>query len=85
MKMFFNEILNIFKVLFVQLTRLLSFIIGKDPKDTKQVKQIPELPEITCKNIMQIYDCIYDIGSTTTYRKYRNILLKQLRSNYAVF
>ena len=31
------------------------------------------------------YDCIYDIGSTTTYRKYRNILLKQLRSNYAVF
>ena len=39
MKMFFNEILNIFKVLFVQLTRLLSFIIGKDSKDTKQVNK----------------------------------------------
>lgn len=39
MKMLFNEILNIFKVLFVQLTRLLSFIIGKDTKDTKQVNK----------------------------------------------
>lgn len=60
-------------------------IINFIGKDTKQVKQIPELPEITCKNMMRIYDRIYDICSTATYRKYRNILLKQLRSNYAVF
>ena len=60
-------------------------IINFIGKDTKQVKQIPELPEVTCKNMMQIYDSIYDIFNTATYRKYRNILLKQLRSNYAVF
>ena len=60
-------------------------IINFIGKDTKQVKQIPELPEITCKSMIQIYDRIYNINSITTYRKYRNILLKQLRSNYAVF
>ena len=60
-------------------------IINFIGKDTKQVKQIPELPKVTCKNMMQIYDRIYDICNTATYRKYRNILLKQLRSNYAVF
>lgn len=54
-------------------------------EDAKQIKKIPEIPEGIRNGILRVYDHIYAIHNPRLYRKCRNTLLKQLRSNYAVF
>ena len=62
-----------------------SDIIDFIGKDAKQIKSIPNIPEATCDSIQRVYSNICSIFNTKLYKKHRNMLLKQLRSNYAVF
>lgn len=62
-----------------------SIIMDFIGKDAKQIKKIPEIPEGIRNGILRVYDHIYAIHNPRLYRKCRNTLLKQLRSNYAIF
>lgn len=62
-----------------------SDIIDFIGKDAKQVKNVPNIPEATCNSIHKVYNSICGVFNTKSYKKHRNTLLKQLRSNHAVF